>query len=75
MTRPVQLLSIAEAARRLGISRQAVRDRIQRGTLRTRKFPRGDRTLIRIPETALAAPPKKGGRPRKAPPKPLRTAA
>jgi hypothetical protein len=40
-------LTIAEAARRLGVSRQAVSNRIKRGTLTTRTSNRG--VLVRIP--------------------------
>ena len=44
-------LTVSEAARRLGVSRQAVAHRIKRGTLETKKSNRG--VLVRIP----AAPP------------------
>src|SRR4051812_17513740 len=40
-------LTIAETARRLGVSRQAVSNRIKRGTLTTRTSNRG--VLVRIP--------------------------
>jgi excisionase family DNA binding protein len=52
-TRHTQL-TVAEAAARLGVSRQFVRDEIRAGALkaRLRQRPSG-RTLIRIPESSF----------------------
>jgi excisionase family DNA binding protein len=47
-------LTVSEAARRLGVSRQAVAHRIKRGTLTTRSSNRG--ILVRIPAAAPDAP-------------------
>lgn len=56
---------MAEAARRLDVSHEAIRDRIRRKTLRHKAIKRGIHTLIRIPESALSEGPKKCGRPKK----------
>lgn len=59
------LLTMAEVARRLDVSHEAIRDRIRRGTMETFPMQRNGRPLIRIPESALDSPAHKAGRPRK----------
>ena len=59
------LLTMAEVARRLGVSHEAIRDRVRRGTMETFPMQRNGRALIRIPESALDTPVHKSGRPRK----------
>lgn len=59
------MLTMAEVARRLGVSHEAIRDRVRRGTIETFRMQRNGRPLIRIPETALYSPGHKSGRPRK----------
>lgn len=60
-------LTMAEVARRLGVSHEAIRDRVERKTIQHKTIRRGCRRLIRIPESAIDAPQKKSGRPRKNP--------
>jgi hypothetical protein len=51
-------LPVAQAALRLGITQQAVRRRIARGTLEVRRETRGNRArlLVRLPDSAVAQP-------------------
>lgn len=60
-----RLITMAEAARRLEVSHEAIRDRVARKTLRHKTIKRGIRSLIRIPESALLDEQKKCGRPKK----------
>ena len=48
-----ELLTVAEAAQRVGTSPQAIRERIRRGTLPTERGPRGGRVVVLVPASAL----------------------
>lgn len=52
-----ELLTVAEAAQRIGTSPQAIRERIRRGTLPVERGPRGGRIVALVPAVALG----KGG--------------
>ena len=46
MTQDAQRITVQEAARRLGVKEDAIRKRIQRGTLRTEKDPEDGRVYV-----------------------------
>ena len=57
-TKPVQAVTIAEAARCLGMSIDSIRRRIAKGELNAHKVPspHGEIYMVEIPEDALPAP-------------------